>query len=44
MRSRANIEPSTALAESDIWSAATREELSVPRFTKYDLDKRRQKV
>ncbi|KAJ7601074.1 ribonucleases P/MRP protein subunit POP1-domain-containing protein [Mycena floridula] len=35
--------PSAALAQSDIWSEATRTQLKNPRFKKKDLDERRSK-
>ena len=44
VRPRANVDATPALASSDIWNSAVRDELAVPKYTKYDLDKRRQKV
>jgi hypothetical protein len=43
-RSRVDVAPSFNLARSEIWRSDVREELAVPRYTKYELDKRREKV
>jgi hypothetical protein len=45
LRARASVYASVEdLARSEIWSSDVREELAVPKYTKYDLDKRREKV
>ena len=44
LRARASVYASVDLARSEIWSSDVREELAVPKYTKYDLDKRREKV
>lgn len=44
LRSAAPSQGSSSLAESSIWDAEVREQLSTPRYKKSDLDRRRQKV
>jgi hypothetical protein len=44
LRSAMQYEPTSSLAQSNIWEAAAREELLRPQFKKPDLDYRRQKV
>jgi hypothetical protein len=43
-KSLLQLEPSGALATSDLWDSDLRMEMATPRFKKSDLDNRRRKV
>jgi hypothetical protein len=44
LRSVMQHQPSSTLAQSNIWESSAREEISIPQYKKSDLDHRRQKV